>query len=209
VPGTSALTRDGGDSRFKKNGINPKLNRADRPAVWLGETASPPVLKETLMRTPVLLLGAALLAGVAGCGAAGHGETHAAPAASAAAADRSTVRVEVAQSSLGPILTDQNGRTLYAFTNDKGGTSSCTGQCIATWPALVSRQAVGTGAGADKALLSQTTRAEGTVQATYGNWPLYYYVGDVGPGDVDGQGVDGVWFVVGADGKLIRTSPAA
>ena len=41
----------------------------------------------------------------------------------------------------------------------------------------------------------------------YNNWPLYYYVGDVGPGDVDGQGVDGVWFVVGADGKLIKANP--
>jgi predicted lipoprotein with Yx(FWY)xxD motif len=52
-----------------------------------------------------------------------------------------------------------------------------------------------------------TTRADGTVQATYGNWPLYYYVGDHGFGDIDGQGVDGVWFVIGTDGKLIKTTP--
>jgi predicted lipoprotein with Yx(FWY)xxD motif len=97
----------------------------------------------------------------------------------------------------GSILTDQDGRTLYAFFNDKNGTSSCADQCVATWPALVSRQAVAADAGIDHKLLSQTTRAEGTVQATYGNWPLYYYVGDQGPGDIDGQGVDGVWFVIG------------
>src|SRR5262249_12131955 len=76
-----------------------------------------------------------------------------------------------------------------------------------TWPALASRQAATVGSGADQALLSETTRTEGTRQATYNNWPLYYYVGDVGPGDVDGQGVDDAWFVVGADGKLIKTNP--
>jgi predicted lipoprotein with Yx(FWY)xxD motif len=153
------------------------------------------------MRTPVVLLGAVLITGLAACGGA-TGQTHnTKPAAAAPAA----VSVKVGESSLGSILTDQNGRTLYAFTDDKSGTSSCTAGCIATWPALVSRQSITTGAGVDKTLLSQTTRAEGATQATYGNWPLYYYVGDMGPGDVDGQGVGGAWFVVGADGKLIKT----
>ena len=152
------------------------------------------------MRTPLILLAVAAVAGVTACG---HAAT---PQAAPVRADQ-PVRVEVGQSSLGPILTDQNGRTLYAFVNDKGGTSSCTGDCIATWPALVSRQPVTAGTGAEKSLLAQTTRTEGTAQATYNNWPLYYYVGDVGPGDVDGQGVDGAWFVVGTDGKLIKTAP--
>jgi predicted lipoprotein with Yx(FWY)xxD motif len=156
------------------------------------------------MRTPKILLGAVLVVGLAACGkASGHQDAR----QDAPAATDKGVQVEIAQSSLGSILTDQNGRTLYAFINDKGGTSSCTGECIATWPALASRQAVTAGPGADKALLSQTTRAEGTAQATYGSWPLYYYVGDVGPGDVDGQGVDGTWFVIGSDGKLIKTNP--
>ncbi len=153
------------------------------------------------MRTvKILIAAAAVVAATAGC------TTHTA-APQAKPETQTGVRVEVAQSSLGPILTDQNGRTLYAFTNDKNGTSSCTGDCIATWPALASKQEPAVGPGAAKALLSQTARAEGTVQATYGNWPLYYYVGDVGPGDVDGQGVDDAWFVVGADGKLIKTNP--
>jgi predicted lipoprotein with Yx(FWY)xxD motif len=161
------------------------------------------------MRIRMILLGVALLAGTAACSstsAPGHNEGSPA-AGQSTAAGQSPAGVRIEQSSLGPILTDQNGRTLYAFTDDKGGTSSCAGQCIATWPALVSRQPVTAGDGANKALLSQTTRAEGTTQATYSEWPLYYYVGDVGPGDVDGQGVDGVWFVVGADGKLIKTNP--
>jgi len=153
----------------------------------------------------MLMLGVAALASLAACGtSAGHGQ-HAGAAGQPAAAVPAGVSVQVEQSSLGPILTDQNGRTLYAFTKDKDGTSTCTGQCIATWPALVSKQPATTGAGADRALLSKADRSEGSAQATYGNWPLYYYAGDVGPGDVDGQGVDGVWFAVGADGKLVKS----
>jgi predicted lipoprotein with Yx(FWY)xxD motif len=157
----------------------------------------------------MFLLGAALVGSLAACGS-GSGQHPAAtqpPASPTQAAAQHPVAVKVAESSLGPILTDQDGRTLYAFTKDKDGNSTCTGQCIATWPALASAGAVTAATGADKALLSQTTRGEGTTQATYGNWPLYYYVGDAGPGDVDGQGVDDVWFVIGADGKLVKTAP--
>jgi predicted lipoprotein with Yx(FWY)xxD motif len=153
------------------------------------------------MRAPkTLLLGAVLLAGMAACGGQSHPSAHHA----AAVPVDNTVRVQIHQSSLGPILTDQDGRTLYAFTNDKNGASSCTGECIATWPALVSKQPAQAGTGTESTLLAQSTRAEGTAQATYNNWPLYYYAGDTGPGDVDGQGVDGVWFVLGSDGKLVK-----
>ncbi|MDT5031774.1 MAG: hypothetical protein QOC94_1945, partial [Actinoplanes sp.] len=41
-------------------------------------------------------------------------------------------------------------------------------------------------------------------QLVYAGWPLYYYAGDVGPGDVDGQGVDSVWWAVAANGKLVK-----
>ena len=162
------------------------------------------------MRTRIVSLAAAslaVLAGTAGC-TKGTSSDHSTPGGSAlATASSAPVQVQVEQSGLGPILTDQNGRTLYAFTHDKDGTSSCTGQCIATWPALAGRQGATAGAGIDSSLLSQTTQAEGTVQATYNSWPLYYYVGDSGPGDVDGQQVDGVWFVLRPNGTLVQTNP--
>src|SRR4051812_96081 len=116
------------------------------------------------MRTPIALIAAALIAGVAACGSPSHSGKDANPSTSP-----KPVGVEIAESSLGPILTDQDGRTLYAFVNDKDGSSSCTGQCIATWPALVSKKAVAAGPGVNKTLLSQTNRAEGTTQATYGD----------------------------------------
>jgi len=143
----------------------------------------------------------AVLATAAGCSRGTTDSHHAAGATSTPA----PLQVRVEQSGLGPILTDQDGRTLYAFVHDKDGAGTCTGDCVATWPALAGRQAATAGSGIDGSLVSQTGQAEGTVQTTYNNWPLYYYVGDTGPGDVDGQGVDGAWFVLGPDGKLIRT----
>ena len=115
--------------------------------------------------------------------------------------------VKVGQSSLGPILTDLQGRTLYAFVNDQAGNSTCTDNCLASWPALTSDKAFRTGDGTKADLLTDTKRTDGVEQAKYGVWPLYYYAGDQGPGDIDGQNVDGLWFVVGADGKLVKKTP--
>jgi predicted lipoprotein with Yx(FWY)xxD motif len=153
------------------------------------------------MRARFAVLGTGLVLGLAACGGGGAEAPH----NSAASAD-SAVSVKVSQSSLGPILTDRKGRTLYAFARDKNGGSSCSADCVATWPALTSRSAVTAASGANSTLLGQTRRAEGTTQATYGAWPLYYYAGDMNAGDVDGQGVDGVWFAVGATGKLVKTA---
>jgi predicted lipoprotein with Yx(FWY)xxD motif len=155
------------------------------------------LIREQIMRTRFVILGAVLAAGLAACsgGSADHKSDHATPAGSS---------IRISQSGLGPILTDQNGRTLYAFTKDKNRSSNCTGRCIATWPALAGSKAVTAASGAQRSLVGEAKRTEGTLQATYGDWPLYYYAGDMDPGDVDGQGVDNVWFVIGADGKLIK-----
>ncbi|QNP63488.1 COG4315 family predicted lipoprotein [Streptomyces genisteinicus] len=112
--------------------------------------------------------------------------------------------VTTAESGLGPILVDGNGRTLYAFTKDKPGTTSCDADCIAVWPAFTSAAELTATGTADPALLGETRLGEGADQAVYGDWPLYYYVGDVLPGDVNGQGLDGEWFAVAADGTLVK-----
>src|SRR5688500_6750426 len=92
-----------------------------------------------------LVLGLALLAGLAlilaACGdgepATPSGTGAEAPASpSPAAPAESQAAVAAAESSLGQTLVDAEGRTLYAFTKDKGGKSTCYGDCEATWPAL-------------------------------------------------------------------------
>ncbi|MGH8947367.1 MAG: COG4315 family predicted lipoprotein, partial [Acidimicrobiia bacterium] len=110
--------------------------------------------------------------------------------------------VHTAETDLGSVLVDAEGFTLYIFTNDTGGTSSCNEGCIENWPAVPGDTAVG--ADLDAALFGTTARDDGTEQLTVNGMPLYRYVPDEAPGDVNGQGVGGVWFVVGADGNMIE-----
>ena len=109
--------------------------------------------------------------------------------------------VKIAQSDLGPILVDQMGRTLYAFTKDENKSSACDVDCIAVWPALTAQSKVDAKDGADANLVSQIDESS---QAVYGKWPLYYFVGDQVPGDLNGQGVDDEWFAIAPDGKLVK-----
>jgi len=111
--------------------------------------------------------------------------------------------LKLGQSQLGPILTDAQGRTLYGFASDKGGTSTCYEACAQSWPPLVAQGNPTPGEGMDPNLLSLSPRSDGTQQVTYKNWPLYYFSGDQGAGQTKGQGVKGVWFVVGTGG-LVR-----
>ncbi|MER6999870.1 hypothetical protein [Streptomyces sp. NPDC000410] len=158
-------------------------------------------IRTTLVAAPATVL--ALLT-LSACGGSEAPATKPAGPPSKPAAAASSVKI--ADSPLGKILVDDSGRTLYGFTKDKPGASAsaCDADCIAVWPALTSAKDVTAGSGTDAALLKETKLGEGAEQATYGDWPLYYYVGDATPGDVNGQGLDGEWFVIATDGKLIK-----
>ena len=117
------------------------------------------------------------------------------------AAEEMVEGVHGVETDLGTILVDAEGFTLYIFTNDSGGESSCNEGCIDTWPAVPGDSAIGSDL--DAALFDTTARTDGSEQLTVNDQPLYRYVPDAAPGDVNGQGVGGVWFVVGSDGNLI------
>ncbi len=128
--------------------------------------------------------------------------------AAASASDSSSVTaaastVKVATTSLGSVVVDGQGRTLYMFTKDtKGsGTSSCTGQCLAAWPPLLA-DAPPTANGVAGTLGTITT-ASGKKQVTLGGWPLYYYAKDTKLGDTTGQDVGKVWFVLDPTGTPV------
>ena len=114
--------------------------------------------------------------------------------------------VEAEDSPLGTILVDQKGNTLYVFLQDTGDTSTCTGDCAATWPALIAKGEVkaGGGGGVDESLLGTSARDDGTMQVTYNGHPLYYFSGDQAPGDTNGQGIGDIWFVVSPAGDAIK-----
>lgn len=108
--------------------------------------------------------------------------------------------------SLGSFLVDDKGMTLYLFTKDTPNTSVCYDKCAVAWPPLLATGAPVAGEGVDASRLGTTTRKDGSVQVTYNGWPLYYYEKDKAPGDVTGQDVGSVWYVVSAAGDKV-TSP--
>lgn len=117
--------------------------------------------------------------------------------------------VRVADSDLGEILVDGEGMTLYLFTNDVAGKSNCSGGCATTWPPLIADGDLEAGDGVDESGLATIDRDDGTKQVAYNGVPLYYYAPDEAPGDTKGQGVGGVWYVLGPDGKAIEATENA
>lgn len=121
--------------------------------------------------------------------------------------DASQEQIESAQTELGTILVDAGGNTLYMFTQDSPGESTCEGGCLATWPALPGD--VKAGEGVDESLLGTIERSDGSTQATYADWPLYYYLQDQAEGDMNGQGVGDVWYVLSPEGTVIKKAVPA
>jgi predicted lipoprotein with Yx(FWY)xxD motif len=115
----------------------------------------------------------------------------------------SQVDVAAARTALGDVLVDAEGRTLYAFLADANGVSACNDQCAANWPPLVLDGSLRVGDGVTTAF-GTTARADGTVQLTAAGQPLYRFSGDGRPGDVNGQNVNGKWFVVDLAGVLVQ-----
>ena len=129
------------------------------------------------------------------------------PSESPASGGSGETEVEAEDSSLGTILVDSKGNTLYVFLQDTGDTSTCTGDCAASWPALIAKGEVKAGGGGDvdESLLGTSARDDGKMQVTYNGHPLYFFSGDQAPGDTNGQGLGDVWFVVSPAGDPIKS----
>lgn len=140
--------------------------------------------------------------------AAGCGDDEDEPEAVEAEPTATSGDVALGETSLGEVLVDADGMTLYLFTPDAGGASTCTGGCAETWPPLTVDGEPAAGDGVDESLLGTVERDDGSTQVTYADHPLYTYAADGEPGDVTGQGVGGKWWVVGADGEAIEDEPA-
>jgi predicted lipoprotein with Yx(FWY)xxD motif len=99
---------------------------------------------------------------------------------------------------LGKLLSDSAGNTLYFFSADANGSSGCNGACATTWPPFY-KEKRNFSEGLDSTDFATITRTDGTKQTTYKGWPLYYYSLDTKPGDANGEGIFGIWFVAKAD----------
>lgn len=162
-----------------------------------------------MRRLATITLIAAFAIGAAACGSSSSNDasTGTTEAGSGSSTTEGTTvpagatELKIASSSLGDIVVDGEGRTLYLFTADNGTTSACTGGCATAWPALVapvtaSSEVTGT--------VGTAKQADGADQVTLNGHLLYYYAADAAPGATSGQGVGGQWFVVDPAGNAIE-----
>ncbi|MBK6440703.1 MAG: hypothetical protein IPF90_00800 [Actinomycetales bacterium] len=160
-------------------------------------------------RTAGTFVAIALAAALAGC----SGTSTPAPAASAPSSAApapapvlkpAITELKTATTKLGEVVVDGNGMVLYMFTKDTQGTttSACTGACLAAWPLTVADAAPKlTGVTGAVALIATS---DGRKQVTLNGWPLYYFAKDAAAGDVLGQDVNKVWYVLDKSGTPIK-----
>jgi predicted lipoprotein with Yx(FWY)xxD motif len=145
----------------------------------------------------------ALLAG--GSPASAHSTQRVAHRATTASAG---TKISAHKTRLGEILVDPKGETVYAFSKDTKNKDVCISirGCISVWPITAVNGKLTAGAGVKQSMLGTIT-VQGKKQATYNGHPLYGYVGNDGPADVDYVGISqsgGTWPAVSPTGKLIQ-----
>jgi predicted lipoprotein with Yx(FWY)xxD motif len=144
---------------------------------------------------------------VAGCGGGGSSNNNG--GSKPAASSSSGPSVSSASTSLGTILVDGQGRTLYQFAKDKGMKSNCSGACATNWPPFTATSKPATGGGVSTSAIRLVKRSDGMSQVTLAGHPLYYFSGDQAAGQLNGQGVDefgAKWFTVAPSGSSVTSS---
>jgi predicted lipoprotein with Yx(FWY)xxD motif len=156
-------------------------------------------------RPTLISLAAVVALVVAGCGSSSS-------SSNTSAASSSGPEVIAKSTSLGKVLTDGSGRTLYLFEKDSGPKSQCSGACATNWPPFTSATKPGVSGGATGSDVTLINRSGGAMQVTYNGHPLYYYVGDKSAGDLNGQGINAFgasWFVLSPGGSKVSGKPSS
>jgi predicted lipoprotein with Yx(FWY)xxD motif len=123
------------------------------------------------------------------------------PGAGSASPNADGIEITVATTSAGDALAGPDGMTLYIFTADTDGSSTCNDDCAAAWPPLLGDGADVTAGDGVTGAFGTTTRDDGSKQVTHGGQPLYYYASDEAAGDAKGEGIGGKWFIAPVDGS--------
>ncbi len=153
-----------------------------------------------LLKLSLPAIAASLL--IAACGSSSSSNTTSSAAGTQAAVQTSSgsssaVVVKSASSSLGTILVDSQGMTLYHLSGEQNGKFICTSSaCLGVWHPLIAPSS-GAPSG-EVGSLGTVKRPEGTVQVTYKGTPLYTFTGDQQSGETKGQGIKdvGTWSVI-------------
>ena len=169
------------------------------------------VSRRPLMALTVLAAAGLLAAGCGGgngssSGAYGSGGYGSAGTTPSTGGQSGAATVAASGSKLGMVLVDGSGRTLYLFEKDQPDQSACSGACVAAWPVDQSSGTPKAGTGVKSSLLDTIKRSDGTTQVTYNHHPLYYYAGDSGTGQQNGQAINAfgaAWYVVTPTGGAV------
>ena len=162
------------------------------------------------VRTFALIVGVMTVLAACSSSGASSAPSAAAPSAAAPSVEASApaaggTTLALADSALGKIVVDGQGKTLYMFEPDDGQAApTCTDACAANWPALIATGTPTLGDGLTAAVSTVARTDGGGTQVKYGDYFLYYFGKDAAAGDTNGQGVGGKWYVVGADGEPIK-----
>lgn len=111
------------------------------------------------------------------------------PLAQTSAPAAGTVRA-VNVAGIGTVLADAQGRTLYYFLPEHGGSVVCLGQCASIWPPDLAPTPMVIAVAGVPGQFGIVTRPGGAAQLTYNTWPLYTFVKDTGSGEATGQGIN-------------------
>ncbi len=108
---------------------------------------------------------------------------------------------------IGQYLVNSTGWALYMYTPDTpfSGKSTCYGQCAIVWPIFYTANLT-VEPGINASLFSVINRTDGTKEITFNGYPLYYYEYDTGSGNINGQNVGQVWYVMSPQGTIIYNS---
>jgi predicted lipoprotein with Yx(FWY)xxD motif len=127
-----------------------------------------------------------------------------APAATSTTSSEMTDGIHTEDSEFGEIVVDPDGFTLYIFTADSAGESTCYEACADLWPPIAADTPISSDV--DASMFGSVSRTDGSEQLTVNGMPLYRYAPDAIPGDVTGQGFNDVWFVVDGSGTVVEAT---
>jgi predicted lipoprotein with Yx(FWY)xxD motif len=153
---------------------------------------------------------------LAGCGSGGGSGTAAggsvSPAGSTAGSPAAQAGAELstAKTSLGTVVVDGRGRTVYVFDKDTMGAaaSACTGVCVGLWPELTTTSSAPMGSGVSGTVGTAPTTG-GAKQITLDGHRLYSFSGDTQAGQVNGEAYMHQWWVLSPAGQLIKNGAMA
>ena len=157
---------------------------------------------------PLALISALL---IAACGGSSYGggsaSSNTSDSTSARPTAPATSAIGTKKTSLGTVLVNAQGRTLYLWDADKGSMSACNGECAQDWPPLTTKGTPKASGSVKASLLGTTKRSDGSREVTYAGHPLYTYEGDTAPGQATGQGSSAFgapWWVVTPAGAALQ-----